>query len=297
MNNMVIETNTLTKYFNKVKAVNEISISIQPNTITGIVGRNGAGKTTFLKMIAGFLKQSSGDINVFSERPFNSLLVANNSIFVDDEMLFPDVLTLREILVEGNRFHKNWDMNVAHKMLYYFSFNPDAVHAQLSKGKKSTFNMLFGLSTRCALTIFDEPTTGMDAAVRKDFYRVLLKDYLAYPRTFLISSHHLDEMEHLLEDVLLIDKGKLLIHMPIDDLQEYAVGLSGSALIMECVLKDQDVLYRETINKNTIFAIVKRGADVENLKRMGIRIAPVSPSDLSIYMTKDFKGGIDDVLK
>src|SRR5690625_751287 len=103
MNNMVIETNTLTKYFNKVKAVNEISISIQPNTITGIVGRNGAGKTTFLKMIAGFLKQSSGDINVFSERPFNSLIVANNSIFVDDEMLFPDVLTLREILRSEER--------------------------------------------------------------------------------------------------------------------------------------------------------------------------------------------------
>ena len=70
--------------------------------------------------------------------------------------------------------------------------------------------MIIGLAARCPLTIFDEPTTGMDAAVRKDFYRALLKDYIAYPRTIILSSHHLEEIEDLLEDVLLIHDGKII---------------------------------------------------------------------------------------
>lgn len=137
----------------------------------------------------------------------------------------------------------------------------------------------------------------MDAAVRKDFYRLLLKDYLAHPRTFLLSSHHLDEMEHLLEDVLLIDEGQKILHMPIDDLKEYAIGLSGEPIIIEGVLRDKQVIYQETINSNTIFAVIKRHTGTEDFKRMGLRVTAISPTDLCVYITKKAKGGIDNVLQ
>ena len=81
--------------------------------------------------------------------------------------------------------------------------------------------MIFGLSTHCELTMFDEPTNGMDEAVRTDFYRALLKDYIAHPRSILISSHHLSEIEHLLEDILLIHKGKVVFHQSLDEVKEY----------------------------------------------------------------------------
>ncbi|MDY0410295.1 ATP-binding cassette domain-containing protein [Paracerasibacillus soli] len=111
-------------------------------------------------------------------------------------MSFQSSLTLKELLHQGEVFYENWDMDFAMRLFKYFSFHPDDIHENLSKGKKSTFNMIFGVASRCPLTIFDEPTTGMDAAVRKDFYRVLLRDYIAYPRTIIISSHYLDEIEN-----------------------------------------------------------------------------------------------------
>ena len=109
----------------------------------------------------------------------------------------------------------------------YFSFHQDQQYNDLSKGMKSTFNMIVGLSARCALTMFDEPTTGMDAAVRKDFYRALLKEYIAYPRTIILSSHHLNEIEDLLEDILLLKNGKEHLHMPIAELRTWAIGIEG----------------------------------------------------------------------
>ena len=125
-------------------------------------------------------------------------------IFIDDNMALPSALSLIEILECAGRFYKNWDMRLAIKMFDYFSLNPNQGHASLSKGMKSTFNMIIGISAHCPLTIFDEPTTGMDSAVRKDFYKALLKDYVEIPRTIIISSHHLNEIEDIIEDVLLI---------------------------------------------------------------------------------------------
>ena len=82
----VIECQDLTKtYFGGKTALNGLTVSIEENKITGLIGRNGAGKTTFLKIIAGFLRETSGEVTVFSERPFNSLKVSANSIFIDDQ--------------------------------------------------------------------------------------------------------------------------------------------------------------------------------------------------------------------
>src|SRR5690625_885506 len=203
----IIECNQLTKSYGQLKALDHLSITIQENKITGLIGRNGAGKTTLLKTLAGYWRETSGEVKVFSEKPFDNLNVSANAIFIDDQIKFPESLTLMEILKQGENFYERWDMGFAKRLFKYFSFDEKQVHNNLSKGKISTFNVIFGLASRCALTMFDEPTTGMDAAVRKDFYRALLKDYLANPRTIIISSHHLDEIEDLLEDVLLIDQG------------------------------------------------------------------------------------------
>src|SRR5699024_10616305 len=219
----VVEINNLSKVYQRNKALDKLSLTIKTNTITGVIGRNGAGKTTLLKLIAGYLKESTGEINVFSKRPFNNLIVSSQSVFIDDNMYFPESLTLEELLIEGERFYENWDKAFAKALFDYFSFDPRAIHDHLSKGRESTFNMIFGLSTRDALIIFDESATGMIVSVHNHFYRVLLNDYLAYPRIILLSSHHLDEIEHLLANVLLIDQGRHLLHLPIDDLKEYAV--------------------------------------------------------------------------
>lgn len=158
--------------------------------------------------------------------------------------------------------------------------------------------MIIGIAARCPLTVFDEPTTGMDAAVRRDFYRALLNDYLQHPRTIILSSHLLGEIENLLEDVLLIDKGSKLLHMSVADLKEYAVGLRGHPDIIARFAKDKELLHRERFGKDGQYAVVENqfsASDVQAARGAGLEVLPVNAADLCIYLTSRGKGGIDDV--
>src|SRR5690625_6582298 len=103
------------------------------------------------------MSETTGHAEVFTERPYNNLTVSANSIFIDDQMEFSETLTLIEILEEGERFYENWDMNFAKRLFTYFSFDERQIHKNLSKGKKSTFNVIFGLATRCALNVLFFP--------------------------------------------------------------------------------------------------------------------------------------------
>jgi len=297
----VITCKDVTKRYGSTKALNSLSFTIDEKKITGIIGRNGAGKTTILKILAGFMESTSGNVRVFDENPFNNIMVSANSIFIDDQITLPSTLNLSEILETARNFYENWDTNLAKGLFEYFSFDPTHYHGKLSKGMKSTFNMILGLSSRCQLTIFDEPTSGMDAAVRKDFYRALLKDYIAYPRNILLSSHHLDEVEDLLEDVLLIKDGQMYLHLPISELKEYATGIKGKTDTLEKWIWNKEVIYKTSLGANSSYAVVKNNStvsiDLQNARHAGLDISSVSASDLCVYLTSKNNGGIDDVFK
>jgi len=294
----VVQCENVTKAFGRKNAINNLSLEIKENTITGLIGRNGAGKTTLLKLIVGFLHETSGELRVFSKRPFNDLFVSANTILVDDRMVFPYILTLGDILVEAGRFYKNWDAELANRLFDYFSFDRKQLPSKLSKGMRSTFHMIIGLASRCPLTIFDEPTTGMDEAVRKDFYRALLKDYLAHPRTIILSSHHLDEIEELVEDIVFLHEGKLKLQMPMLELKEWAVGLTGKQEIIDKWAEGKEILHTKQVGTGGVYTVVKNDfsdAEIERAKGEGITFSTVAPSDLFVYVTNKSKGGIDDV--
>ncbi|MDG5787235.1 ABC transporter ATP-binding protein [Evansella sp. AB-P1] len=294
----VIECKELSKVYGNTNAIEDLSFTIEENKITGLIGRNGAGKTTLLKILAGYLHKSTGEVNVLTEDPFNSLKVSSNMIFIDDQMTLPESLTLLEILHSAKMFYKNWDMDLALRLFRYFSFHDNQLHGSLSKGMRSTFNAIVGLSARCKLTILDEPTTGMDSSVRKDFYRALLKEYIDHPRTIIISSHLLNEIEDLLEDVLLIKEGNLLLHKSVDELKEMAIGLKGKSNVIKEIIQGKEVFYRNTVGKDTTYVAVENSFPNELLQRAkenGIEISSVPTDDLCVYLTNRTKGGIDDV--
>ena len=294
----VISCQGLTKTFGRVRALNNITFTIGQNRITGLIGPNGAGKTTLLKIIAGFLRASSGEVRVFSEDPFNNLKVAANMIFIDDQMRFPQSLTLSEILASAAAFYENWDMELARGLFDYFSLDPEQYHHKLSKGMKSTFNMIIGLAARCPLTIFDEPTTGMDAGVRKDFYRALLRDYLRKPRTIIISSHLLNEIEDILEDIFLLSGGEKRLQTPVSDLKEFAVALRGKREVIDKLTAGQEIYYQKSVGKDYSYVVIRRDAAEELLKkagRDGLEVFPVKADDLCVYLTSRKRGGIDSV--
>ena len=294
----VIKCENVSKAYKSLNAVNKLSFSIEENTITGLIGRNGAGKTTLLKLLSGFLKATDGEIKVFDENPFNNLKVSSNTIFIDENMSFSKQLTLDELLSAAKGFYPNFDETMSRKLLEYFSLSKRKKHSELSKGMTSTFNMILGIASHCALTIMDEPTTGMDAAVRKEIYKIMLKDYIENPRSILISSHHLEELEDILEDILLLKDGTKCLHMPIVDLKEYAIGLRGNAETVRSLIKGRKVLYEENFGTDSIYLVVETKNFQEDLmaaKAINIEAKLISTSDLCIYLTSPKEGGINYV--
>lgn len=293
-----VECRELTKVYGSLKAIDNLSFVIEENKMTGLIGRNGAGKTTLLKVITGFLHKTAGEVKVFSENPFNSLTVSANTIFIDDNMSFPQHLCLDDILNAAESFYVKWDMGIAKGMLQYFSLNPEQNYYKLSKGMKSIFNVILGISSRCSLTIFDEPTAGMDAVARKDFYRALLKDYLQHPRTVILSSHLLQEIEDILEDILLIGEGKKLLHMPVTHLREYALRFGGKSRILEDLTRSREVIHEYRVGEDNSYLVVKNDLterEHQQARLAGVDITAVTAADLCIYLTAGKKGGIDDV--
>lgn len=138
----------------------------------------------------------------------------------------------------------------------------------------------------------------MDSAVRKDFYRALLKDYIAYPRTIIVSSHLLLEIESILENILLIKNGTMVFQKSIDDLKEMAVGLRGDMNLVNSFISDKKVLHKEKGEGNYGFVVVNNiltEKEFNKAKLAGIEISNINADDLCVYLTAKAVGDIDDV--
>lgn len=277
---------------------NKPSFHIEENKLTGLIGRNGAGKTTLLHIMAGFMKPTSGEIKVFSELPFNNLTVSSNMIFIDDSMPLYESLNLGQILQTARSFYENWNGELTQRLLDYFSLSVKQSPASLSKGIRNTLHIIIGLSARCALTIMDEPTTAMDSSVRKDFYRALLKDYMEFPRTIILSSHLLHEIKDMLEDVLLIKEGQICLHKPIADLKGMAIGLRGQVDLIDKFTHNMNILHKRSMGKNGAYIVVHNdfsNSRLQEAKVAGLEVLPGSTDDLCGFLTSKSKEGIDDV--
>ncbi|QBP39738.1 ATP-binding cassette domain-containing protein [Paenisporosarcina antarctica] len=291
----MIKCKDLSKKYHSAHALTNLSCDIKENTITGVIGRNGAGKTTFMKLVAGYLKKTTGEIQVMGENPFTSLKVSANTIFIDDQMSFPTSLNLEELLDSFAMFYPNWNMPLAKELMTYFKLPQNTYIQNLSKGMRSTFHAIIGFAARCPLTIYDEPTTGMDAAVRKDFYRALLKDYLAFPRTILISSHYLDEIENLLEDVLIIHEKHTFLHTSVSKLKESVIGVKGEKGAVESFMLMHEKLSCTETMPGFVMAVVKTSGNVYQSKHPNLTFTNLSANEAFVNLTAPSEGGIDRV--
>ncbi|KGR75684.1 ATP-binding cassette domain-containing protein [Ureibacillus manganicus] len=296
---MAIVCNEVIKKYRNHKALKSMSFLIEEDKITGLIGRNGAGKSTLLKIVAGLQKATSGHVQIYGEQPFNNLKVASNLVFIEDTMSFSPIFNLGELFQMAKDFFPHWQDDLARKLLAYANISEKEYHHHLSKGQKSTFNLIYGLATRCKVTLLDEPMNGMDEAIRSDMYRAILKEYIAFPRTIIISSHHLHEIEHLTEDVLLINHGHVTLHAPLEDVKGLLVKLVGNITKIKESIPSAEIYYENEslVNGEVIVEATSIASRETELSQQGISIHPVSASEVCKYLTSQTRGGIDDVFK
>lgn len=283
----VIDTKNLNKQYKDISALSDINVSITENKIIGLIGKNGAGKTTFLKTCAGRIKPTSGDIKIFNETVFDNLDVLSKLVFVDEESNYSATYKIKEIMNIASLYYDSWNADLAKKLIKHFNLNIEKKYKTLSRGMKTQVNVIIGICCRMPLTILDEPTLGLDAAFRKDLYHILLSDFINNPRTIIISSHLLNELDMLLEEIILIDDGRLIMHKTMDEFKEYSIMLNGDTSFLESYTKDKEIINVNNFIHSSEYVIRNSltNIDIEVLNKNNITVSNVSPQDLFIYLT------------
>jgi ABC-2 type transport system ATP-binding protein len=282
----VISVRGLTKRFGKVTAVDDASFDVKRNTITGLLGRNGAGKTTIMQVLTGQEFATSGDVKVFGESPTENARVLSRISFIKESQRYPDDFKPKHVFESAPWFFENWDAEFAAQLIDEFRLPTDRRIKKLSRGQLSAVGVIVGLASRAPLTFFDEPYLGLDAVARQLFYDRLLEDYSQHPRTVVLSTHLIDEVSQLLEHVLVIDQGSIIIDEEAEALRGSATTVVGMRSAVEPFVAGREVLSREGIGGLASVTVGKLNADDRRAAaHAGLELSPVSLQQLIVRRT------------
>ncbi|WP_203567684.1 ABC transporter ATP-binding protein [Aestuariimicrobium ganziense] len=275
-----VEITHLTKRYGHVTALDDVTLTIDESSITGILGRNGAGKTVLMSIITAQDQPTSGTVRVFGEDPTENAAVLSRTCFIRDNQRYPDECKLDHVLRIGRLFYPNWDDGLASRIATELDIPTDRHVRKMSRGQLSAVGLLIGMASRAPLTFFDEPYLGLDATARTMFYDLLLADYAEHPRTILVSTHLLDEMENLLENCVLLSRGTMLKHGSIDELRSGGWEVSGAWADLEPLLAGRRVLRERRMGALGIVIVEGDERFAREARNRGLTVAPASLHDL-----------------
>ncbi|MGA1835665.1 ABC transporter ATP-binding protein [Herbiconiux sp. 11R-BC] len=282
----VVEVQNLSKHFKNVKAVDDVTFCVEENTIYGLLGRNGAGKTTVMQLLTGQDFASGGSIRVFGESPVENARVLQNISFIKESQKYPDEFQPKHVFRSAPWFFPNWDAAFAERLIDDFRLPLNRRIKKLSRGQLSAIGVIVGLASRAPLTFFDEPYLGLDAVARQIFYDRLLEDYGEHPRTVILSTHLIDEVSNLLEHVLVIDEGRIIIDEEAEALRGSATTVVGTRAAVDAFTAPREVLHSEYLGGLASVTVgrLSPGERVEAAEA-GLELSPVSLQQLVVRRT------------
>jgi len=222
----LVRATGLSKRYGDVTALDNASFEIEQGRIVGLIGPNGAGKTTALKAVLG-LTPFDGELEVLGRDPRRERhRVMQDVCFIADVAVMPKWLRVRQALDVVDRLHPKFDRARAESFLSRTTVRMDSKIGQLSKGMVTQLHLALVMAIEARLLVLDEPTLGLDILFRKEFYTTLLNDYFDENRTILVTTHQVEEIEHILTDVMFIDRGRLVLDDSMEAIADRYVEVS-----------------------------------------------------------------------
>lgn len=212
MTDPVVQVEGLHRQFRQKVALDDVTLDIPSGCVYGLVGENGAGKTTLLKHILGLYKPQQGTVKVFGMSPVEqSVEVLGQVGYLSEDRSLPTWMSIAELLNYTAAFYPTWDTSYAKELLETFELNERQKVNTLSRGQKARVGLLLALSYRPTLLVLDEPSSGLDAIVRRDILAAIIRTVADDGRTVVFSSHLLDEVQRVSDRFAMLHHGKLLI--------------------------------------------------------------------------------------
>ena len=261
----IIEAKDLSKRYGSFLALDRVSFSLGAGRIVGLIGRNGAGKTTALKAILG-LTSYEGSVRVLGLEPSGDRNALMSQVcFIADAAVLPRWLSVRQALDYVAGVHPRFDRKRAEDFLATTSIRRSSRVGELSKGMITQLHLALILAIDARVLVLDEPTLGLDLIYRRQFYDTLLNDYLDKERTILLTTHQVEEVENLLTDVLFIDRGRVVLDASVEDLAARFVQLNVAAGRIEQARALKPFHVRELFGRSVMLFENRPAADFDGL--------------------------------
>lgn len=221
-----IEARGLRKTFRGKVALDEIDLRIEEGRIVGLIGPNGAGKTTALNTIVG-LTTYEGHLDVLGCDPWRERDTLMREVcFIADVAVLPRWIRTSQVIDYVAGVHAGFDRARVDRLLARTGIGGDSKVRELSKGMVTQLHLALAMAINARLLVLDEPTLGLDPVFRKQFYDALLNDYFDGNRTIIIATHQLEEVQHILTDLVFMDRGRIALASSVDEIETRFVEVS-----------------------------------------------------------------------
>lgn len=266
MTEYVVESKGLSKSFGDFQALKGVDFNVPLGRIVGVIGANGAGKTTLLNAVLG-LSSYEGDLKVLGRDPASQRdALMQDVCFIADVATLPKWMKVSEVIEYVEAVHPRFDRAKALDFLARTNVPLDRKVRALSKGMTVQVHLAVVMSIEAKLLVLDEPTLGLDVIFRKQFYQSLLEEYFDEDRTVIITTHQVEEIEHILTDVVFIKDGRIVLENDMDSLTQQFIEVMVESGKEEEALKLKPISHGSTFGKSTC---VYNNVDREKLAGLG----------------------------
>lgn len=231
MSKLVCEN--LTKQYGSKTVLDHVNLTLESGKIYGLIGRNGAGKTTLLSLMSNQNPISDGTATIDGQRIWENPKALSRLCFSRELNLSAESAlssyTLKAYLRAAETYLPHWDKEMAARLLELFGLEKKKKLGKLSKGMLSMVTILVAMASKAEFTFLDEPVAGLDVVAREQFYQLLLEEYTETGRTFVLSTHIIEEAADVMEEVIILDHGKILLKENTQELVDRARYVTGLA--------------------------------------------------------------------
>ena len=254
----------ITKQYKDKLALNDISLTLEQGKIYGLIGRNGAGKTALLSVLTAQNPATSGsvtldDMAVWENRSALEHLCFSRELNVSAESGLGS-MKVKEYLRTASIYYRDWDSAMAERLVDLFELPVKKRMSKLSKGMLSMVTIIVAMASKAAFTFLDEPVAGLDVVAREQFYKLLIEEYTETGRTFVISTHIIEEAADVLEEVIILKDGKVLLEADTQSLVDSARYVSGKAEDVDAVTAGLETHHPEVSGRaKSVTVLLKPG--------------------------------------
>ncbi len=281
----LIEAQGLTKQYGTTRALDGATFKVEAGRIVGLIGPNGAGKTTAIKAILG-LTPCEGSLKVLGLDPYRERdRLAERVSFIADVAVLPRWLRVRNAIAFVEGVHPHFRPEKCREFLARTNIKMDSRVRELSKGMITQLHLALTMAIDAQLLVLDEPTLGLDILSRKQFYDSLLSEFMDEQRTILVTTHQVEEIENILTDLIFVDKGRIALDLPMDEIPVHYAQLIAAPAHAEAARALKPLSERQLLGRHVF---LYEGADQGVLAGLGeVR----QPSIADLFVAK-MAGGV-----